>query len=113
MGPIVFRTFDVQPMTTEGMAEERGDNLLVLNSFDMDDENVRVMHGWPAEKLSSVYIWSFGENGRSGQAIYDPTHVYALPAGQHYDQDQEPEYQGGGDDINNWDGNQTYMRWYN
>ena len=115
MGPIVFRVFDAQPMhdADTGMRAERGDNLLVPDSYDMDDENLRVMHGWPTTTNAGVYIWSFGENGVSGQAIYDPTHTYALPAVQHYDPMQEPEYRGGGDDINNWDVNQTYMRWYN
>lgn len=60
-----------------------------------------------------IYIWSLGANGVSDQPRYDPTHVYAPPARQHYRSDAPDEYLGGGDDVNNWDRNQTFMSFYN
>lgn len=51
--------------------------------------------------------------GVSDQPRYDPTHAYAPPARQHYREDAPDEYLGGGDDINNWDRDQTFMRFYN
>ncbi len=70
------------------------------------------IRGVPAE-YTDIYIWSLGANGVSDQPRYDPTHVYAPPARQYYRSDAPDEYLGGGDDINNWDRNQTFMSFYN
>ncbi len=71
--------------------------------------------GIPADDRKDLFIWSFGENGVSGQALfrfYDPG--YTDNSITNYDSGQEPELMGGGDDICNWDKkNQTYMRFYN
>jgi hypothetical protein len=76
-------------------------------------DNPSVKQGFPAPRHFDVYIWSFGKNGVPDQPRYDPTHEYAPPARQHYREDARDEYLGGGDDINNWDRDQTFMRLYN
>jgi hypothetical protein len=68
---------------------------------------------YPATPYHEANIWSLGANGVSDQPRYDPTHQYAPPARQYYRSDAPDEYLGGGDDINNWDKNQTFMRFYN
>ena len=80
--------------------------------------------GIPARNQMETFIWSYGANLRSGQAIFktppanynpnvDPSQYAAMPGSPNYDADQEPELKGGGDDINNWDKDQTFMRFYN
>lgn len=76
--------------------------------------------GSPANKQKEVYIWSYGANLKSGQARYtapdrnNPGAVTYTPNSlSNYDQDQEPELMGGGDDINNWDKEQSFMVFYN
>ncbi len=59
-----------------------------------------------------VYIWSLGKNKVSDQPRYDPTHMYAPPARSHYREGAPDEYLGGGDDINNWDRDYTFMWFY-
>ena len=106
MGPVVFRTY----LPPYGAVPEP--NNLLMSGIDFDTGEP-LTFGVPAPSNQDVYIWSFGANLVSGQPIYDPTHAYAPPAQQHYDASQEPELCGGGDDINNWDRNQTFMRFYN
>ncbi len=52
----------------------------------------------------------------SGQAIYNSNLANPLPNGNYQGSanypDQEEEYKGGGDDINNWDPGQSWMRFY-
>lgn len=70
--------------------------------------------GMPASAKMEAYIWSYGANLVSGQARYtDPVTGYTANSLTNYASGQEPELMGGGDDINNWDRNQTYMRFYN
>ncbi len=74
--------------------------------------------GAPAPRETDVFIWSNGENLISGQARYDgdlyhDTGYDFMTGTGHYDQGQEPELMGGGDDINNWDRGQTFMKFYN
>lgn len=54
-------------------------------------------YGYPAPKGMSIYIWSTGVNARTDQ---------------NYDLPPEDEYRGGGDDINNWDGEQGWTGFY-
>ncbi|GMV99090.1 MAG: hypothetical protein AMXMBFR84_02290 [Candidatus Hydrogenedentota bacterium] len=55
--------------------------------------------GYPAPRDLTIYIWSRGANLDSNQAFNDPG--------------DSPDYQGGGDDINNWDKDQSYSVFYN
>ncbi len=114
LGPVVFRTYwppaSGYPRRSGEM--ETVPDALLMSGFDLDTGEP-LTFGVPAPSNQEVYIWSFGSNLISGQPIYDPTLAYAPPAQQHYDASQEPELCGGGDDINNWDRNQTFMRFYN
>jgi hypothetical protein len=72
--------------------------------------------GVPANTKADVYIWSFGENLISGQARFYHPNVQAYDPSDNvnnYEGGQEPEFMAGGDDINNWDQNATYMQFYN
>ncbi|MBX3180257.1 MAG: prepilin-type N-terminal cleavage/methylation domain-containing protein [Candidatus Hydrogenedentes bacterium] len=76
--------------------------------------------GAPANKQKEVYIWSYGANLNSGQARYtapDPNNpgavTYTPNSLSNYEDGQEPELMGGGDDINNWDKEQSFMVFYN
>lgn len=108
MGPVVFRNYSPP---TPGDKKIVADTLL-MSGLDIETGEP-LTFGVPAPSNQDVYIWSFGANLLSGQPIYDPSHVYAPPAQQHYEAGQEPELMGGGDDINNWDRHQTFMRFYN
>lgn len=108
MGPVVFRNYF--PPTTGDM--EKVADALLMSGFDLE-AGEPITFGVPAPSNQEAYIWSFGANLVSGQPTYDPTHVYAPPAQQYYEGGQEPELCGGGDDINNWDRDQTFMRFYN
>lgn len=114
MGPVVFRTF-LPPAS--GYPRRSGEmetvpDALLMSGFDLDTGEP-LTFGVPAPSNQDVYIWSFGANLISGQPFYDPSHAYAPPVQQHYEGGQEPELMGGGDDINNWDRDQTFMRFYN
>lgn len=69
--------------------------------------------GFPADAGKFVFIWSNGANMISGQAIYNPQYAVnnSYPGSASYP-DQEEDYKGGGDDINNWDPGQSWMRFY-
>jgi len=76
--------------------------------------------GFPADSGKFVFIWSNGANMVSGQAIYNPQLAiqavsnpnFRIPDPQSWYFDQEDDYKGGGDDINNWDQGQSWMRFY-
>lgn len=72
--------------------------------------------GVPAPRGKQIYIWSKGGNLVSGQALFLHPNLgsYDPDAGaSNYPAGQEPELMGGGDDINNWDTDATYMQFYN
>jgi hypothetical protein len=106
MGPVIFRNY----LPPYGEVPES--NNLLMSGIDIETGE-SLTFGVPAPSNLEAYIWSFGANLVSGQPIYDPSHAYAPPAQQYYEAGQEPELCGGGDDINNWDRNQTFMRFYN
>ena len=114
MGPVLFRTY-WRPVDKSGLLGGHPpvvpDNLLMTGKDLETGEDITF--GWPSDAQRTTYIWSFGANLISGQPHYDPTHTYPPPAQQYYESGQEPELMGGGDDINNWDRDQTFMRFYN
>jgi prepilin-type N-terminal cleavage/methylation domain-containing protein len=59
--------------------------------------------GFPAPDDFELYIWSMGENFRSDQAY---------PRASASDEPTD-EFKGGGDDINNWDNESGWERFYN
>ena len=111
MGPVLLRTYRLPVSSSHlqgGSAPANTDALTVTIAGEYPG-----MRGVPVGNVTDVYIWSLGANGVSDQPRYDPTRQYAPPARQHYRSDAPDEYLGGGDDINNWDRNQTFMSFYN
>ncbi len=112
LGLVLFRDY----LSHGSQTQLPGDSLL---DSDADALTVSVggespsTRGYPSTGFHGFYIWSLGANGVSDQPRYDPTHQYAPPARQYYRSDAPDEYLGGGDDINNWDRNQTFMSFYN
>lgn len=126
-GPIPFRTYlppdtsDLLPGDTLASAAE---DVLSLGENDAGDINISglvdpetneplMLIGAPALREQNVFIWSNGENLISGQAKFNSAGYLYADGVNNYEQGQEPELMGGGDDINNWDRDQTYMRFYN
>ena len=66
------------------------------------------VYGYSAPRDMKVFIYSLGKNMVSGQAIYSNS-VYSWKS---YDGEDRLTW-GGGDDINNWDWDQSWMRFYN
>ncbi|MBP8130691.1 MAG: type II secretion system protein [Candidatus Hydrogenedentes bacterium] len=65
--------------------------------------------GLPATRNPGVaFIYSYGANMISGQLVYRNY----LNEGKLQYPDQELEFMGGGDDVNNWDTNFTWQRFY-
>ncbi|MCF6285356.1 MAG: prepilin-type N-terminal cleavage/methylation domain-containing protein [Candidatus Hydrogenedentes bacterium] len=81
-------------------------NVALLDAEDLD------LIGAPANTRMEQYIWSIGENLVSGQALFNGA-GYLFTDGPANYEEQPPELMGGGDDINNWDGEQSFMRHYN
>ncbi len=132
-GPVPFRTY-APPETTDQVLPgdsflSASEDVFTLGVTSLGDNfpsglvdpetNVALPSiGAPAPREASVFIWSNGENLISGQARYDGVTYngagYDFMTGTgHYDGGQEPELMGGGDDINNWDSGQTFMKFYN
>ncbi len=117
MGPVLFRNYMIYASEQARLPGDidipNAEDQLLMEGLDYETGDP-IEFSYPADARKDVYIWSFGENDISGQPIYDPTHRYDPPASLHYrGQFQEPELCGGGDDINNWDKGQSYMRFYN
>lgn len=114
MGPVIFRTLlpPAPDYPTRPGEKKIVPDALLMSGIDFETGEP-LTFGVPARSNLEAYIWSFGTNLISGQPIYDPSHAYAPPVQQHYEAGQEPELCGGGDDINNWDRDQTFMRFYN
>ena len=79
------------------------DDALIYRGFEDLDSGEIYDVGYPAPRGLSVFIWSNGENMLSSQAIYGTLG---------YDFAQEG-FEGGGDDINNWDSNGGWAPFYN
>lgn len=111
LGPIVFRCYSraYRPKTF------LNSNLIPVNSAASDCLTVTLAkeeHGIPAPKSMDIYIWSYGLNGVSDQALFDPSLHYNPPFRQYYRKDAPDRYLGGGDDINNWDASGSSNEFY-
>lgn len=67
--------------------------------------------GFSAPHDKVAFIYSVGENKISGQAV-NGQNPYQLDSLANY-LAQDPEFTGGGDDINNWDKERSWERFYN
>lgn len=113
-GPIVFRTYLGRP--GGGLP---GDEADPKDALTLSDATVAFVEddldfiGFPADERKIGYVWSVGANGISGQGRYFWNEGGYTNSPSDYFQGQEPEFMGGGDDINNWDKLQSFMRFYN
>ena len=117
-GPNVFRTYlpETNPnQTLPGAAAAVSGDLLSLEVKDPETEDI-IRVGYPAPRDVTAFIYSYGENKISGQAkfVFDGTEI---PTGNQNNRSsyrqQEPEFMGGGDDVNSWDKDRSWMRFYN
>lgn len=98
-----FRIFQVTSTVPGGIV---ADALTVQDVVDPDDDAGTQMDlGYPAPRKATQFVWSLGKNRASNQEF---NQGYAGPAG-----DVELDFIGGGDDINNWDGEQSWLTFYN
>lgn len=126
-GPVPFRTY-LPPDTTNLLPGDSlasaAEDVLSLGENDAGDINVAGLVdgetseplrliGAPASRETQVFIWSNGENLISGQAKFNSAGYLFADGVNNYELGQEPDLMGGGDDINNWDREQTFMRFYN
>lgn len=116
-GPIPFRIYMLgeKEKTLPGVSGGRRSDTLTFTTTD-PETNLNIEVGFPADKGKIAFIWSNGANMISGQGVYDSNLANPLPGGSYQGSqnyaDQEEEYKGGGDDINNWDPGQSWMRFY-
>lgn len=107
LAPIPFRGY------RPGIEDETGQNPYEPYTYNADarvEANQRIpgnpaaddRWGYPAPKDMAIYIFSVGVNGQMDQNFADD------PANSPVQDD----YRGGGDDINNWDGEQGWMGFY-
>ncbi len=123
--PIIFRKFSVDTGNSKRGIKDDGYSLrdltlatpkdLITNTFSSIVEDAATWPdkiGFPADSGKSVYIWSLGENMRSGQMLYSTTYD-VTNAFSWYNNPQDGSDLGGGDDINNWDKDSTWSRFTN
>lgn len=104
-----FLIRDERPTTTNSF-----NRLLDISDIVEDYETWPLAVGLPADNIKPMFIWSYGENGRSSQMLYKAT--YRLPVEPQavrdwYYTDSGADF-GGGDDINNWDSGNSWGRFY-
>lgn len=122
--PIPFRLFSVDTVSTSGgasFAVQKDPFVLVNDSetspslFDfpaiLDDVQTWPSQvNFPAQANKSVFIWSYGQNTRNSQMIYQGQYSMADPSTWFYQEMGEDI--GGGDDVNNWDSGNSWQRFY-
>lgn len=114
---IPFRIYSVTTNTDAtrslpgSMGGGKEDELTLYKVID-PETGLEETHGYAAPREEVAFIWSNGGNLISGQALY--RQVGYLPPNQtDYYPPQEPEFMGGGDDVNNWDNGASWERFYN
>lgn len=123
-GPNIFRIY--QKAQGESGLPGRTTNPDALSAVvrDLATDVVETV-GYPAPRDKVAFIWSAGANLLSGQGVYTPGAIYGTtiptdtPAdtlegvNTNFYEAQDPEFVGGGDDINNWDSTRSWERFYN
>lgn len=117
INPPIFRIYQVPPSEQNlpgSGGSARKDTLTFQGQYAVLDEasGLEVEMGFSAPRDTLAFVWSFGENLVSGQAVYQNTGYTGDPS-QYYKQDQDLIYMGGGDDVNNWDSARSWERLYN
>lgn len=108
--PMIFRTY-LRPTPDDrglpgAVANEATDGLEWPNE---DEGSV----GYPAPRSPNIaFIYSYGANLISGQLVY---RNQSREGSERllYDDSQDEEFFGGGDDVNNWDATASWGRFYN
>lgn len=103
LGPIPLRTY------VDGSPGAKTDKLTVANPAGA---SLPAQIGFPPPPDIPYYIWSFGRNRQSDQAVFDASGKYAGPPSKHYRPNATPAYRGGGDDVTNWDKHRSYDHFY-
>lgn len=122
-GPVPFRTYakitDAAGGNLPGQGgTSSGADALTVQVLDPETELLDLV-GYPAPKNQIAFIWSFGQNLTSGQAVYQPNGAYPSTGPDdptrltYYPVQDEVTLAGGGDDINNWDSTRSWERFYN
>lgn len=114
LGLILFRCYE-RSRAGPGSENARVRSNLPVNIQNADELTLTVgdvQRGIPAVADLDLYIWSYGANGMSDQPRYIPSHTYAPPPESHYRARSGIEFLGGGDDINNWDLQDTALQLY-
>lgn len=102
----VLTPFRIQQVTSTVPGGILADALTVQDVVDPDDPAATPIDmGYPAPRKATQFVWSMGKNRASNQEF---NQGYAGPAG-----DVELDFIGGGDDINNWDNEQSWLTFYN
>jgi len=105
--PTPFRVY-LKPENEDPSSPFIADSL-TLEVLNYDSKPITV--GWPAQRNRLAFIWSNGANLESSQANYLASPEQFASAGL-YSDDQDPEFWGGGDDINNWDPSNSFALFY-
>ncbi len=125
--PVPFRVYQRAVDNLPGSKPDPDDGLILQVEDDEIGETVEI--GYPATTKLTAYVYSYGENLQSGQAIVDfssissgdqrgaATQIPWIQPGVGSDRElfydaQDPILMGGGDDVNNWDKGQSWMRFY-
>lgn len=109
--PIPFRIFISQSDGLPGNKAGGRSDFWTVTAYDPGQDQAETV-GFAAPRDKLAFIWSFGANMVSSQAIYGSPSADSKPE-VCYDINQGEEFAGGGDDVNNWDNGQSYMRFYN
>lgn len=112
-GQVPFRIYDIDTSNQlpGNLGGGRRDEITLLDVIDPETGQSEV-HGYAAPRDEVAFVYSFGANLLSGQAVYRQI-GYDPPNRTDYYPPQEPEFMGGGDDINSWDNGASWERFYN
>lgn len=112
-GPNIFRTYLLNnQQNLPGGRATLEDELTILGVTDTETGQI-INVGYPAPRNPVAFVWSSGQNLINGQAIYQLQGYGNADKSIYYDQNQDIELMGGGDDVNNWDNGRSWERFYN
>ena len=110
--PPIFRIYQVEG-TTSNLPGTKGGARLDVLTVEVEDPATQTAEkvGYAAPRDTVAFVWSMGANLISGQALYSNAGYTPNELGNY--PEQEPNYMGGGDDINNWDSGRSWEKLYN
>ncbi len=102
---VPFRTYQVTNSVPGGISADEITKTVLDPDSDPNSPGSSFDVGYPAPRKSTQFVWSNGKNRRSNQEFNDGYYGPATEVGL--------DFMGGGDDINNWDGDQSWIGFYN